>query len=82
MSRLLAGGVLMPLEMLPGWLAEALHWLPFPAMIYGPARLLAAPAPAAAAALLATQAAWLALLGGLAGLMLAAAQRRVLVHGG
>lgn len=82
MSRLLAGGVLMPLEMLPGWLAEALRWLPFPAMIYGPARLLADPDPAAAAALLATQAAWLAVLGGLARLMLAAAQRRVFVHGG
>ena len=82
MSRLLAGGVLMPLEMLPGWLAEALRWLPFPAMIYGPARLLADPDPAAAAALLATQAAWLAVLGGIARLMLAAAQRRVFVHGG
>lgn len=82
MARLLAGGVLLPLEMLPPSLAEALRLLPFPYMIYGPARVLVSPDPGAALAVLPAQLVWLAALALAAWGVLAAARRRVFVHGG
>lgn len=82
MARLLAGGVLLPLEMVPDAVARALRLLPFPYAIYGPARVLVSPDPSLWRAVLAGQAAWLAALCLLAGGVLAAARRRVFIHGG
>lgn len=82
MARLLAGGVLLPLEMLPAPVAAALRWLPFPYMVYAPARMLVSPDPRAALGVLPQQLAWLLALALAARGLLAAARRRVSVHGG
>ncbi len=36
------GGLLMPLDLYPQWLRTIAHWLPFEAVIFGPARMMAA----------------------------------------
>lgn len=82
MSRLLAGGVLLPLELLPDGFAGVLRRLPFPYVLYGPARLLVDAHPQVAASVLLGQLAWLGALGLAAWALLAAVRRRVFVHGG
>jgi ABC-2 type transport system permease protein len=59
----LLGGMLIPLDFFPDWLARLARALPFAAAIYGPARLFVSPSLGAFGSLLAVQLAWLAGLG-------------------
>jgi len=68
------GGMLVPLELLPPWLATVARSLPFAAMSYAPARLLSGEGDAW---LPAVQVAWLVVLTGLAALGFALGQRRL-----
>jgi ABC-2 type transport system permease protein len=52
---MLAGGMMLPLELYPERLRSALHWLPFASMVYGPARMLVAPDRAMFGRILLTQ---------------------------
>jgi ABC-2 type transport system permease protein len=75
----LLGGMLLPLELLPGWMADVARALPFAAMAYAPARAMAGhPSPG----LVALQLGWLALLLGAALAVFAAGERRLTVVGG
>jgi ABC-2 type transport system permease protein len=73
------GGMLIPLELLPGWLHAIAASLPFLAMAYAPARLASGHFEPA---LLAVQIAWLVVLGLAARAMFAAGERRLQVVGG
>jgi ABC-2 type transport system permease protein len=42
-TAMLAGGTMLPLDLFPEMLLRVCYWLPFAAMIYGPARMLVAP---------------------------------------
>jgi len=68
------GGMLVPLELLPPWLAAVARSLPFAAMSYAPARLLSREDDPW---LPAVQVAWLVVLTGLAALGFALGQRRL-----
>ncbi len=68
------GGMLVPLELLPPWLAAAARSLPFAAMSYAPARLLSGEGEPWLAAV---QVAWLVVLTGLAALGFAVGERRL-----
>jgi ABC-type uncharacterized transport system permease subunit len=79
---MLVGGTLLPLELYPARLQPVLYWLPFSAMIYGPARMLVAPDLATLRHLLFVQlAALLVFVGTLMGIQFAA-WRRIYSHGG
>jgi viologen exporter family transport system permease protein len=73
------GGMLIPLEVLPGWLGRAAALLPFRAMAYAPARLASGHVEPV---LLLEQLGWLAALVVGAGLVFRAGQRRLQVVGG
>lgn len=73
------GGMLLPLEVLPGWLHDVAIRLPFMAMAYAPGRLAAGYFEPE---LLLVQAGWLAVLLGTAVAMFATGQRRLQVVGG
>jgi ABC-2 type transport system permease protein len=73
-----AGGMLMPLEVLPGWLLAVAKALPFMAMAYAPARLASGHAEPA---LLLIQLAWLAVLWWAAAALFAAGERRLMKAG-
>jgi len=73
------GGMLIPLEVLPGWLGRAAALLPFRAMAYAPARLASGHMEPV---LLLEQLGWLAALVVGAGLVFRAGQRRLQVVGG
>ncbi|MEJ7582747.1 MAG: ABC-2 family transporter protein [Acidimicrobiales bacterium] len=73
------GGMLIPLEVLPGWLQATAWVLPFRAMAYAPARLAAGHVEPL---LLVEQAGWLAVLVIAAGAVFAAGERRLQVVGG
>jgi viologen exporter family transport system permease protein len=73
------GGMLIPLELLPGGLEAVARVLPFATMAYVPGRLASGHAEPA---LLAWQAAWLVALVGVALAVYAAGQRRLEVLGG
>lgn len=73
------GGMLIPLELLPAWLQSTARALPFAAMAYTPARLLAGHFEPA---LLAVQAAWIAVLWLAAAAVFRAGERRLQVAGG
>jgi ABC-2 type transport system permease protein len=79
---MLLGGLLLPLEMFPDWLAAVLARLPFQLLLYAPARLAVsgdlAPLPGALAQLGLT----LLVLGGLVLLVEAQALRRLHANGG
>lgn len=73
------GGMLLPLQIFPGWL-EAVAWAtPFWTMTYAPARLAAG---FAEPMLLLGQAAWLIVLTGAAGAAFAAGERHIQIGGG
>jgi ABC-2 type transport system permease protein len=73
------GGMLLPIQVLPGWLQGVAWSLPFTAMAYAPARLASGHVEPT---LLLVQAAWvLALVAAAAGAF-AAGQRRLQVVGG
>lgn len=73
------GGMLIPLEVLPGWLQRVAAALPFRAMAYAPARLASGHLEPA---LLVEQLAWLAALLVAATLAFGAGERRLQVVGG
>jgi len=73
------GGMLIPLELLPGGLEAVARVLPFATMAYVPGRLASGHAEPE---LLAWQAAWLVALVGVALAVYAAGQRRLEVLGG
>ncbi len=73
------GGMLIPLEALPGWLERTASVLPFRAMSYAPARLASGHVEPV---LLLEQAGWLVLLIGLASAVFRAGERRLQVVGG
>lgn len=73
------GGMLIPLEVLPGWLERTARFLPFRAMAYAPARLAAGHLEPA---LLLEQAGWLLVLAVLAVVVFGAGERRLQVVGG
>lgn len=75
----LLGGMLLPIEVFPSWLQAAAKALPFVAMSYVPARLLAG---FFEPWLLALQLGWLAVLGLVATAAFAAGERRVQAVGG
>jgi len=73
------GGMLIPLEALPGWLHGTAAVLPFAAMSYAPARLASGHAEPA---LLLGQVCWLAVLFVAASAVFSAGERRLQVVGG
>lgn len=73
------GGMLIPLEALPGWLERTAAVLPFRAMAYAPARLAAGHVEPA---LLLEQVGWLAVLLVAASAVFTAGERRLQVVGG
>jgi ABC-2 type transport system permease protein len=73
------GGMLLPLEVLPGALRDVAFHLPFLAMAYVPARLAAGHVEPA---LLLLQVGWLVILGGVAAGVFTLGQRRLQVVGG
>jgi ABC-2 type transport system permease protein len=73
------GGMLIPLEVFPGWLEATARVLPFRAMAYAPARLAAGHVEPA---LLAEQVAWLVVLCAVAAACFRAGERRLEVVGG
>ena len=73
------GGMLIPLEFLPGWLHSIAAWLPFAAMAYVPARLASGHFEPQ---LLVFQAGWLLGLSALASIVFGAGERRLQVVGG
>jgi ABC-2 type transport system permease protein len=73
------GGMLIPLEALPGWLHEVASALPFQAMSYAPARLASGHFEPV---LLVEQVGWLAFLLLAAGAVFRAGERRLQVVGG
>jgi ABC-2 type transport system permease protein len=73
------GGMLIPLEALPGWLHSIAAALPFAAMSYAPAR---AASGHASASLLVGQVAWLCVLYAAARAAFLAGERRLQVVGG
>ena len=75
----LLGGMLLPLEFLPGPLADAARALPFSTMAYAPARLMSGHLEPW---LLAEQAAWLVALAAAAAGVFRAGERRLQVVGG
>lgn len=75
----LPGGMLLPLEMLPHWLAAPSRLLPFAAMAYVPGRIAAGHIDIP---LMATQIAWLAVLLYAAVRVFGAGQRRLELVGG
>lgn len=81
MLRLLAGGVLLPLELMPAWVARVASWLPFPYIVYGPARVFVSADPQVVSLVLVGQLTWLLLLGAIVRLLYGAVQRRVFVQG-
>jgi ABC-2 type transport system permease protein len=73
------GGMLLPLEVLPGWLHTTAGWLPFAAMAYAPARFASGHGDVG---LLGIQLGWLVALSAVAVATFAAGERRLQVAGG
>jgi ABC-2 type transport system permease protein len=76
------GGLFLPLEMFPDWLRRAVGWLPFQFITYVPARAFVAFEPAFVLRAAAGQAAYIAALLALVGLVWRRARHRLVVHGG
>ncbi|HZU15991.1 MAG TPA: ABC-2 family transporter protein [Candidatus Dormibacteraeota bacterium] len=75
----LLGAMLLPLQLLPGWLHTLAAWLPFVAMAYAPARLASGHVEAQ---LLALQGFWFLVLVTAAVAVFSAGERRLQVVGG
>jgi ABC-2 type transport system permease protein len=69
------GGMLIPLELLPGWLENTARVLPFASMAYAPARLASGHVEPR---VLVIQLAWLTALCGLAAVLFARGERRLI----
>ncbi|MBN1304002.1 MAG: ABC-2 family transporter protein [Anaerolineales bacterium] len=76
------GGMMIPLEFLPGWLRTVAERLPFAYAMYGPARLFIDPSLEGFYSLLAGQLVWLLVLGGALALAYNRGARYLAVNGG
>lgn len=83
-SRLcmIGGGMLMPLDLLPDWLRNALLLTPFPTVVYGPAHVFLKPDIAEVGLLILRQSCAVVALSILTGLIWNRAMRRVFSNGG
>jgi ABC-2 type transport system permease protein len=76
------GGMLMPLEMFPGWLQEICRWLPFQAVLYFPASTVTNFDVSRLAGMLAIQWGWAAVLAAVAFWMYGSGVKKLYVNGG
>ena len=76
------GGMLFPLSIFPENIRPVLEWLPFSAVVYGPAKLLVAPSSGEFVAILARQSLALLVFAVLVHLVYERASKRVFVNGG
>jgi ABC-2 type transport system permease protein len=76
------GGMLMPLELFPEALQRLGHWLPFQAVVYIPAKTAVAFDAAQLPVMLATQAAWIAVIGAVVTLVYRKGVKKLNVNGG
>lgn len=76
------GGLFIPIDLYPDWLQAIARSLPFSYMLYEPARLFVSPDPQRLVNMLAGQALWLLILGGLLALFFQRGVRRLAVNGG
>ena len=76
------GGLFIPLDLYPAWLQGITRSLPFAYMMYEPARLFVDPSPQRFLHMLAGQAIYLVLLGGLLAFFYARGVRRLAINGG
>lgn len=76
------GGLMIPLDFYPGWLQAIANALPFPAMMYAPARLFVEPTLEGFARTLGIQVAWIAVIGLLTGLAYRRGVAELTVNGG
>lgn len=76
-----AGGMLIPLDLMPHWLQQICVWLPFQAVLYFPAKT-AVSGGAGLGGYLLLQLLWIVLLGGLAAWIYSRGVRRLNVNGG
>lgn len=76
------GGMLFPLSLFPEQLRLVLEWLPFAAVVYGPAKMLVAPTGAEFASVVLKQGLAFIVLAALVHLVYRQASKRVFVNGG
>jgi ABC-2 type transport system permease protein len=76
------GGLLIPLDLYPGWLQAIAKALPFASMTYGPARLFVEPAPSAILSTLGLQAVWIVIVGSVLALAYQRGMAYLAVNGG
>jgi ABC-2 type transport system permease protein len=76
------GGMFLPLELFPDWLAQIARWLPFASMAYAPARLFVAFEWPMFGSVVLTQVIWLVALGMCLKVIFGKAVTRVVAHGG
>jgi ABC-2 type transport system permease protein len=76
------GGLMIPLDFYPGWLRAIANALPFPAMLYAPARLFVSPTVEGFVRTLGVQVVWIAALGLLTGLAYRRGVAALTVNGG
>lgn len=76
------GGLFLPLEMYPQWLRKVSTFLPFPFMLYGPARLFTAPTTELFVRVAGGQLLWLIILGGMLAFFYSRGIRRLALNGG
>lgn len=76
------GGLLIPLDFYPNWLQSIAHALPFPSMLYGPARLFVSPDLNLFANILWQQLLWILILGTLLSLIYRRGLAFLTVNGG
>jgi len=78
----LLGGLLLPLELYPGWLRTIARLSPFPAMVWGPGRMAFGFAPTAALEILLELAFWISLVAAGLAWLSRRARLRLTVSGG
>jgi ABC-2 type transport system permease protein len=76
------GGMFLPLDLFPDWLAAISAFLPFASICYAPARVFVSSSWDGFAVLLLTQVAWLLATGFVVHVVFGRAVRRVVAHGG
>jgi ABC-2 type transport system permease protein len=76
------GGLMLPLDIYPGWLQTLARYSPFPAMLWGPGRTAFGWSPRHAAATAGALLAWSALMAATLAWLARRASRRIAVAGG
>lgn len=76
------GGLLLPLDFYPSWLAGLARLLPFASILYAPGRLFVDPTPSRLLSTIALQVGWLTALGLLFHFLSRLALRRLTINGG